>query len=100
MPESLEIPVWLGDLSLPGAIVLFGIALARGWLLTSGQANRLAEAHAKVAQLWEQVATERGETIRQLNEQMDPLIQGNEAILKAVEELQRFQHQLPRGGRR
>jgi uncharacterized protein YgbK (DUF1537 family) len=97
---DLQIPLWLNDLSLPGAIILFGLALARGWLLTSGQATRLAEAHAKVSDLWKQVAEERQETILQLNEQLEPLMQGNEAILRAVEELQRQQANITRGGRR
>lgn len=100
MTEALSIPSWLTDLSLPGAIVLFGLALARGWLLTSGQVNRLTEAHGKVSDLWKQVAEERQETIRKISDQMDPLMQGNEAILKAVEELQRQQMHIPRGGRR
>lgn len=100
MAEALSIPSWLTDLSLPGAIVLFGLALARGWILTSGQANRIVEAYSKVSDLWKQVAEERQETISKISEQLDPLMQGNEAILRAVEELQRQQSQIPRGGRR
>lgn len=96
----MAIPSWIGDMSLPTAIVLFGFMLARNWLYTSGQVNRLLDASQRVADLWEKVATERQETIKLLAESTEPVIQGNAAILKAVEELQRQQNQPPRGGRR
>ena len=90
--QSAIIGSWIADLSLPGAIVLFGIALARNWMYTSGQVSKMIEAKQEVARLWEKVATERQETIKLLTEANEPIIQGNEAILRAVESLQIEQH--------
>lgn len=95
----ITIPSWLSDLSLPTAIILFGFALSRGWLYTSSQVVRLLDSSKRVSDLWEKVATERQETIKLLAASTEPIIQGNEAILRTVEDLQR-QLQQQRGGRR
>lgn len=87
--DGVTIPSWLQDISLPGAIVLFGFALATNWLYTRGQVNKMMETAMLVAKLWETVAKERQETNTKLLESTEPLIQGNAAILKAIEELQR-----------
>lgn len=93
------IPAWLGNISLPTAIALFGLALARNWLYTRGQITELLSSAKQVSELWEKVAGERQETIKLLTEATEPVVQGNAAILRALEEIQRQQVQ-GRGGRR
>lgn len=78
----------LTNLSVPGAMVLFALALATNRLYTSGQVNKILESKDAVAKLWEQVASERQETIKLLTEANKPIIDGNEAILKALERIQ------------
>lgn len=95
-PGLLE---WLTSLSLPGALVLFALALATNRLYTAGQVNKMLDSKAEVAKLWEQVATERQETIRLLTEATTPILDGNEAILRALERIQQDRPR-PGGGRR
>jgi hypothetical protein len=95
-PGLLE---WLTNLSLPGAMVLFALLLATNRIYTSGQVNKMMESKAEVAKLWEQVAIERQETIKLLTEATAPVIDGNEAILRALERIQ-TDRQRPRGGGR
>lgn len=97
--ESIpQLPGWVGDLSLVGAIVLFGLALARNWIYTSGQVNRMIEAYDKllaseqrVSELWRHNAEMQSENVNRLIEGLEPVTAGNAAILRAVEEIQREQ---------
>ena len=92
VPDVLDaVPSWLSDVGIVGMIVLFGYSLARNKLFTAGQVDHLITQYEKVAALWEKVATERQETIMLLSENSDPVLKGNEAILRAIEELQRQQ---------
>lgn len=92
MPDiPAAIPDWVSNVGVVSLILFFGLGLARGWWYTAGQVTRTIEQYEKVAKLWEQVATERKEINLILTQVTEPIIQGNAAILKAVEELQREQ---------
>jgi hypothetical protein len=85
------IPSWLTDIGVVTMVIIFGVGLARNWIYTAGQVDKMAEQYEKVNKIWEQVATERQQTITMLSDSIGPVLQGNEAILRAVENLQRDQ---------
>lgn len=85
------LPSWASDVGIVGLIVFFGLGLARNWFYTSGQVTHLLTQYENVAALWKQVAEERQETIKMLSDNTEPILKGNEAILRAVENLQHEQ---------
>lgn len=91
---DLSLPSWASDVGVVGMFILFGTGLARNWWYTSGQVNHLLVQYEKVAALWEKVADERQETIKLLTDNTEPILKGNEAILRAVEQLQHQQEQV------
>lgn len=90
---DFTLPSWTSDVGVVGILIFFGIGLARGWFYTSPQVRQLLVQYEKVATLWEKVADERQETIKLLSDNTEPILKGNEAILRAVEELQHQQEQ-------
>ena len=101
MPEFTGgLPSWITDIGVVSMVIIFGIGLARNWFYTAGQVDKTLQQYQKVSDLWERVATERQTTIELLTKSTEPIIQGNEAILRAVENLQReqeFARRLDRG---
>lgn len=79
----------LKDIGIVSMCFLFTVALARNWLYTSGQMEKMISGYERLADTWEAVATQQKETIELLTLSVDPIIQGNEAILRAVESLQK-----------
>lgn len=90
---DFALPSWASDVGVVGILLFFGIGLARGWFYTSGQVNNLLSQYDKVIALYEKVAAERQESIKLLSGNTEPILKGNEAILRAVEELQHQQEQ-------
>lgn len=90
---DFALPSWTSDVGVVGILIFFGIGLARGWFYTSPQVRQLLDQYERVAALWEKVADERQETIKLLSDNTEPILKGNEAILRAVEELQHQQEQ-------
>ena len=90
MPElPATIPGWISDVGVVGLIIFFGLGLARGWWYTAFQYRNMKEQLEKVAEIWKQVAEERKKINELLTEGTEPIIQGNAAILRAVDELQK-----------
>lgn len=100
MSDWTGIPSWLGDFGaftgVVGLLFVFVLAMARRWLYTRGQVQELLEARDKVAALWEKVADERQELVRDMTEAFEPVVTGNAAILRAVEQLQLQHSDVPR----
>lgn len=90
---GMTIPAWLTDVGIVGLVIFFGLALARNWIYTRGQVNELLKARSEAAAIWEKIAEERQQVNMQLNKYIEPVMQSNEAILRAVKSLQRQQQQ-------
>lgn len=90
---DFALPSWASDVGVVGILLFFGIGLARNWWYTGGQVNHLLAQYERVSALWEKVADERQETINLLTSNTEPILKGNEAILRAVEQLQHQQSQ-------
>ena len=91
-PWWSQLPDWVGDLgqlSIAGFMILaFGWALATRRIYLRGQTEELVQARKDVAALWEKVAEERQRSLMELTEAIEPVVAGNAAILRAVDQLQ------------
>lgn len=88
---DVSLPAWAERVSVVGLIVFFGLALARGWLMTSGQAERLLDSERRVSELYRQAAETSQANADRMVTAIEPVTAGNAAILRAVEEIQREQ---------
>jgi len=93
---NVALPSWASDVTVVGLIILFGVGLARNWFYTGGQVNHVVTQYEKVAALWEKVADERQKTIELMAAGYEPVLRSNEAILRAVEQLQAQQEYMRR----
>lgn len=102
MPSDLSIPPLssLKDVGIVALCLMFVIALGRGWLYVAAQVNKIIEGHKEVADTWKEVAQERQKTIELITESIDPVVRGNEAILRAIEEIQDRRNRNPSERRR
>jgi hypothetical protein len=93
IPEGLDalLPPWAQQLSLVSLLVIAILAFLRGWVVTRPQAEREVAAERRIAEIWERNATQALELNRQLTEGLAPVLEGNEAILRAVQSLQEEQ---------
>lgn len=97
VPEGLDalLPPWAQQLSLLGVLIIIIAAWARGWVLTRTQADREVEAERRIADIWERNATQAMEHQKQLAEGVvAPILEGNQAILRAVQALQSEQERV------
>lgn len=82
---------WLKDAGIVSLCLLFVVMLATNRLYTAGQVNKMLEGFEKMAETWQEVDKNNKETILLLSKSLDPLIQGNEAILRILESRQEQQ---------
>ena len=96
VPEGLDalLPPWAQQLSLVSLLVVTITALLRGWVVPRSQNERDVAAERRIAEIWESNATQSMELNKQLTEALSPVLEGNEAILRAVQALQAEQDRL------
>lgn len=91
--SSPGVPSWVERVSAVGLIIMFGLALARNWVYTSGQVDRILEAERRVSDLWKQTAETQQANADKLAGNLEPVLRSNEAILRAVETIQQEQRE-------
>lgn len=90
IPDELGalLPPWAQQLSLLGILILIVTAWLRGWVLTRTQAERELEAERKIAGIWQANFEQATQLNEQLTGALQPVLDSNAAILKAVEAVQ------------
>lgn len=85
------IPPGLEQISLIGLLLLIMIAFVRDWIISSSRHEKELATERKVSEVWEQNATRALESLTEISKAFEPVLKGNEAILKAVSDLQEEQ---------
>lgn len=96
------IPGWITDLGWVGLAILAVWAFATNRVYTSGQVDRLLEAERRVTAVWQKTAEDILPALERLSENLDPIVDGNNAVLRAIEGIKAAQEERYRGreGRR
>ena len=82
------LPAWAQGLSLVTLLILIVVAFLRGYIVTRAQAGREAEAERRIADVWKANFEQSNELNKQLTQALQPVLESNAAILKAVEAVQ------------
>jgi hypothetical protein len=91
------LPPWAQQLSLLGVMMLIVVAFVRGWVVTKAQNERDIAAERRVSDIWEKTASDASTNNEKLITALQPVLSSNEAILKAVTEVQDAQRRYERG---
>lgn len=88
--EGLDalLPAWAQGLSLLSILVLIITSWLRGWVLTRAHAEREIDAERRIADIWKANFEQATELNEQLTGALQPILESNAAILRAVEALQ------------
>jgi hypothetical protein len=104
VPDGIDalMPPWAQQLSLVGLLILIVAAFMRDWVISSSRHEKEMASERKVSEVWEQNATRAIEVLQNFTEALEPVLRGNDAILKAVSEIQDEQRRYrnERGGER
>lgn len=106
VPEGIDalMPPWAQQLSVLGLLVIIITAWVRGWVVTRAQADREIAAERRVSDIWEATATKSLAINETFVDAFAPVLDSNQAILKAVTEVQneqrRYREDRERGSRR
>lgn len=94
--EGLDalLPPWAQGLSLLTILILIIAAWLRGWVVTRTEAERMVAAERRVSDIHEASATASIELNKLLTQAFAPVLEQNEAILKAVEAVQEEQRRM------
>lgn len=92
-PEGLDalLPPWAQQLSLLTLLVLIIVAWVRGIVITRAQADREVAAERRVGEIWEATANKALAINESFATAFQPVLDQNEAILKAVTDVQEEQ---------
>jgi hypothetical protein len=93
------LPPWAQQLSLVGLLVVIVAAFMRGWIVTKAQNERDIAGERRVSDIWERNANTANLNNDKLIAALEPILAGNEAILKAVSEVQDEQRRFRERGR-
>lgn len=90
VPEGLDalMPPWAQQLSLLSLLVVIIMAFLRGWVVPRTQNERDIAAERKISDIWQSNAQQAMELNREFANAFAPVLDGNEAILRAVEAVQ------------
>jgi hypothetical protein len=90
VPEGLDalMPAWAQQLSLLTLLILIVSAFLRGWVVTRNQNQRDIDAERRIADIWKSNFEQSTELNQRLTEALQPVLESNGAILKAVEAVQ------------
>lgn len=103
MPDGIDalLPPWAQQLSVLGLLLIAVMSFVRGWIVTKSQNERDIAAERRVSDIWESNATKALEISQTLTTTLAPVLDQNDAILKAVSEIQEEQRRArERGPRR
>lgn len=92
-------PPWAQQLSLVGLLIVIVVSFVRGWIVTSRQNDRDIAAERRVSDIWEKNAEVANSQVDRLTLALQPVLDGNAAILKAVTEVQEEQRRMRERGR-
>lgn len=102
--EGLDalLPPWAQGLSLLSILVIIIVAWIRGWVVTRAQNERDVASERRVSEIWEANANQASTLAKELTQAFAPVLEQNEAILKAVQAVQEEQRRMRdvRGPRR
>jgi hypothetical protein len=89
-PEGLDslLPPWAQQLSLVSLLTIIIFAFLRGWVITRAQNERDIASERKISDIWQANAQQSMELNREFANAFAPVLEGNEAILRAVEAVQ------------
>jgi hypothetical protein len=82
------LPTWAQQLSLLTLLVLIVTAFMRDWVVTRSRVQREADAERRIADIWKGNFEQATELNKRLTDAFQPVLDQNEAILKAVEAVQ------------
>lgn len=85
---DLLLPPWAQQLSLLSLLLIIIMAWVRGWVVTRTACEREVEAERRISDIWKSNYEGSNELNRQLTEALQPVLESNAAILKAVEAVQ------------
>lgn len=88
------LPPWAQQLSLLGVLMLIVMSFVRGWIVTKAQNERDIGAERRVSDIWEKNYIEANVNNEKLIAALQPVLASNEAILKAVSEVQEDQRRM------
>jgi hypothetical protein len=90
VPDGIDalMPPWAQQLSLVGLLILIVAAFMRDWVISAARHEKEMASERKVSEVWEQNATRAAEVLTEFTTALDPVLKGNEAILKAVSDIQ------------
>lgn len=90
VPEGLDalMPAWAQQLSLLTLLVLIVTAFLRDWVVPRARAAREIEAERRIADIWKGNFEQATELNKQLTDAFQPVLEGQGALLKAVEAVQ------------
>jgi hypothetical protein len=93
------LPPWAQQISLLGLLLAIVLAFLRGWVITKLQNERDIAAERRVSDIWERNAQVANSQVDRLTAALQPVLDGNAAILKAVSEVQEEQRRMRERGR-
>lgn len=88
------LPPWAQQLSLLGALLICIVAFVRGWVITKAQNERDVTAERRVSDIWEKNYKDSTANNDKLIAALQPVLSSNEAILKAVSDVQEEQRRM------
>jgi hypothetical protein len=88
------LPPWAQQLSLLAVLIIIVGAFVRGWVVTKAQNERDIAAERRVSDIWEKTAHDATANNDKLIAALQPVLSGNEAILKAVTDVQEEQRRM------
>jgi hypothetical protein len=92
-------PPWAQQLTVLSMLVIIVSAFIRGWVVTRRQNESDLAAERKVSDIWEKNAEVANSQVDRLTAALQPVLDGNAAILKAVTEVQEEQRRMRERGR-
>lgn len=85
------LPDWVQGISLLTFLLLTVLAFLRDWVITSRRHERELALKDRVIEVWEGVANKATENNDRLVDALDPVLKGNDAVLKILGEMQEEQ---------
>jgi hypothetical protein len=92
-------PAWAQQISLLGLLILIVAAFLTGRIVTRTQNERDIAAERRVSDIWERNAEVANSQVDRLTAALQPVLDGNAAILRAVSEVQEEQRRMRERGR-
>jgi hypothetical protein len=94
--EGLDalLPPWAQGLSLVSLLIIIIVAWVRGWVVSKAEYERGVAAERRVSDIWEANFNGATQLNQQLTQAFAPVLEQNEAILKAVEAVQEEQRRM------